>query len=106
VPRPEEPARRSPGNGSHHSIPTRVNAAWGALPLFPSDVKARRDKMVELVERLLDPSAGRGQALHKQSPRDQGRTLDQDRQILAMNRQVTGRILGQRPGKEQAYDYF
>jgi hypothetical protein len=31
------------------------------LPIFPSDVKARHDKMVELVERMLD--------LHKQLPK-------------------------------------
>jgi len=31
--------------------------------------KARHDKMVELVERMLDPSASSGQALHKQSPK-------------------------------------
>ena len=30
---------------------------------------ARHDRMVELVERMLDPSAGSGQALHKQLPK-------------------------------------
>jgi len=43
-----------------------------------SDVKARHDKMVELVERMLDPSASselamrnsKGQALHKELPAD------------------------------------
>jgi hypothetical protein len=45
---------------------------WGELgqsPYSPSDVKARHDKMVELVDRMLDPSTGSGQALHKQLTR-------------------------------------
>jgi hypothetical protein len=33
-----------------------------------SDVKARHDKMVELVGRMLDPSAGAPQVLHKDLP--------------------------------------
>jgi hypothetical protein len=37
--------------------------------MFLSDFKARHDKMVELVARMLDPSAGSGQALHKQLPK-------------------------------------
>jgi len=31
--------------------------------------RLRHNRMVELVERMLDPSAGSGQALHKQLPR-------------------------------------
>jgi len=38
--------------------------------ILRSDVKARHGKMVELVERMLDPSAGSGQTLHKQLPKD------------------------------------
>jgi hypothetical protein len=41
----------------------------GTLPIFLSDVKARYDKIVELVERMLDPSTSSGQALHKQLPK-------------------------------------
>jgi len=37
--------------------------------MFPGAIEARHDRMVEVVERMLDPSAGSGQALHKQLPR-------------------------------------
>ena len=32
----------------------RCERPRGTPPIFPSDVKARHDKMVELVERMLD----------------------------------------------------
>src|SRR5512139_4190841 len=49
----------------------------GKLPAFLSDVKARHDWMVGLVERMREPSAGselalrnsKGQAMHKQLPK-------------------------------------
>ena len=41
----------------------------GALTIFLSDVKPWHDVMVELVERMLDPSASSGQALNKRLPK-------------------------------------
>ncbi len=41
----------------------------GTAIRFDAGGKARHDKMVELAERMLDLSAGSGQALHKQLPK-------------------------------------
>ncbi len=40
----------------------------GRLPIYPSDVKARRDKMVELVTRMMELKKQQARAPKKQSP--------------------------------------
>jgi hypothetical protein len=54
--------------------------------LLLNDVNARQDKMVELVERMLDPSAGSGQALHKQLPKAKSMTSMYWMRLLRMIR--------------------
>ncbi len=46
-----------------------MNGRRPGLPTSQTDVKARHDKMIKLVEWMLDASAGSGQALDKQLPK-------------------------------------
>jgi hypothetical protein len=71
---------------------------FGRLPAFPSFVNAQDDKMVELVGRMLDPSAGselalrdsKGQALHRQLPKAKTPHEQESlqRQISATDKQI------------------
>jgi hypothetical protein len=81
------------------STPTRKTATGRTKSRFrdshPLDDggKARLDKTVELVERMLDPSAGSGQALHKQLPKAKTRHEQESLQrTIAATRELIARM--------------
>jgi hypothetical protein len=87
--RTSEPCREPRGNREEPRGEPR-----GTLPIFPSDVKARRDKMVELVTRMMELKKQQARAPKKQSPSAK-QLLDQklaitDQQIDALVYELYG----------------